>query len=87
MNNQRRKEISSIVSELQGLSAQFDELKERIEAVRDEEQEYFDNMPESFQQGDKGSMAEEAISNLDSAVDAFEIDFDEIISSLENAAQ
>lgn len=74
MNKERRKDIASIVEELEAL-------QERIEIVRDEEQDYFDNMPESFQSGEKGMAAEEAISNLD---DAFG-EMDTIIDYLNSA--
>lgn len=60
MNKQRRKEISDILSALQDLHA-------RLETVKDEEQEYYDNMPESFQNGEKGQAAEQTISNLEDA--------------------
>lgn len=76
MNNARRKEISDAISELEGL-------KEKIENIRDAEQEYYDNMPEGLQQGDKGTAADNAISELSSAVDAI----DEIISNLDNAKE
>jgi len=39
-----------------------------IEQARDEEQEYFDNMPDSFRDNGPGQKAEEAISGLDDAV-------------------
>lgn len=86
MNAARRKQIAAIVSEMQALNAQFEDLKERMECARDEEQEYFDNMPESFQSGDKGQVAEAAISALDSAIDDMP-DLDEIIGYLEEAGQ
>ena len=41
MNNNRRKEIDNIISALE-------EIQNRIENVRDEEQEAIDNIPESF---------------------------------------
>jgi hypothetical protein len=42
-------------------------------------------MPESMQQGDKGSKAEEAIAELDAAVQACDdIDLDAMISSLDD---
>ena len=44
------------------------EAKEMLEGVKDDEQEYFDNMPESLQGGDKGQAAEAAVSALDDAV-------------------
>lgn len=45
-----------------------------VECLKDELQEWYDNLPENFQQGDKGSQLEYAISNLDS-----------LYSDLENA--
>lgn len=74
MNNARRKRIQEIIAQMDGISA-------AIEEIKDEEQAYFDNMPESFQNGDKGSKSQEAIDALE------EIDIDNIISSLETAAQ
>lgn len=74
MNKARRKEIDSVI---EGLT----ELMERLEGIRDEEEEYFDNMPESLQYSEKGETAEEAISNLESAMDSIE----EAISSAEEA--
>lgn len=72
MNKARRKEIDSVIEVLE-------KAKEQLEVIRDDEQDYFDNMPESFQYAEKGEAAEEAISNLDYAIDQI----DEVI---ENAA-
>jgi prefoldin subunit 5 len=74
MNKKRREAIDDLVNKI-------NEIKEAAESLRDEEQEAFDNMPESLQQGDKGQAMEEAISNLDDAVNALE----EAISGLESA--
>lgn len=60
MNAQRRKEISEVRQQLEALHS-------RIETLAGEEQEYFDNMPENMQGGDKGTAAEEAINGLEEA--------------------
>lgn len=75
MNDQRRKAISELVSELEAL-------KEKAESLRDEEQEYFDAMHDNLKGGDKGSAAEEAISNLEEAVSGIET----AIDALNNAS-
>lgn len=69
MNKIRRKQLDKIAAELEAI-------RERIEAIRDEEQDYFDNMPEAFQDGEKGERTQEAISlledvfeNVDGAID------------------
>ena len=86
MNNERRKAIAAVRGEIETLVDQFDSIKTQLEDIRDEEQDYFDNMPESFQQGDKGQAAEEAISNLDNAIDALDVQLDDAINYLEEAA-
>lgn len=73
MNKHRRKEIQDIIQSI-------DIMKFRIEAVAEEEQEYFDNMPESIQEGEKGDLCQEKIAALEYAAD-----FDEVVSNLEEA--
>lgn len=76
MNSERRKAIEA-------LKSQLDEIGGDIEALKDEEQDYYDNMPESFQGGDKGDTAQTAIDALESAASSI----DEAITSLEESAQ
>jgi hypothetical protein len=47
------------------LASLVDEARGEAESLRDECQEWYDNLPEAFQQGDKGSQLEEAVSNLE----------------------
>ena len=86
MNNQRRKAINDLLERLQGLSVE--DMVSEAESIRDEEQEYFDNMPEGLQQSERGQNAEAAASALDEAVDSInEINeqLQEAISKLEEA--
>lgn len=76
MNRQRRREIESVIEKLE-------ELKSAIEGLRDDEQDYYDNMPENFQFGEKGELAEEAITNMEDAINSLE----DVIGSLESAAE
>lgn len=62
MNKQRRKELDKAIKTIE-------EAQSIIQFCIDEEQEYFDNMPESFQDGEKGNRAEEVISDLDQATE------------------
>ena len=50
----------------------LDGLKDDLETPRDEEQEYYDNMPEGLQGGDKGSNAEAAISAMEGVIQDLE---------------
>lgn len=88
MNKTRRGEIAAAVQRLTELAAEISDLRDTVETIRDEEQEYFDNMPESIQSGERGQNAEAAISELDDALSALEdFDSDTIVTSLETAAE
>lgn len=76
MNAARRKTLNDAVATLITV-------RELIESVRDEEQEAFDNLPESMQQGEKGEKMESAISGLEDADTAIE----EAMGAIESATQ
>lgn len=63
MNRKRREEIGDFQYRLE-------DFVREVEVVLAAEQEYFDNMPESFQYGAKGEAALIAIENLESAIGA-----------------
>ncbi|MFJ6324059.1 MULTISPECIES: hypothetical protein [unclassified Rhizobium] len=65
MNKERRKEIARAI-------AMIEEAKSILETCRDEEQDYYDNMPESFQDGQKGEDAQTAIDALDEGVSSLD---------------
>lgn len=60
MNNERRKRIDEVKTQLEACL-------EAVNELRDEEQEAFDGLPESFQQADRGQAMETAISALETA--------------------
>lgn len=74
MNANRRKRIDAILEKLSYLRGDVEELQS-------EEQESFENMPESLQQGERGEKAQQAADALQCAVDGF----DEITTNLEEA--
>lgn len=58
MNDERRKELKKA-------AALIEEAKDIIESAASDERDYFDNMPESLQQSDRGTRAEEVADDLD----------------------
>ena len=42
--------------------------RDEIEAIKDEEQEAYDNLPESLQDGEQGEKMDENIGDLDEAI-------------------
>ena len=71
MNKARRKQLEKVV---EVLTAQMEEL----EAIKDEEQEAFDNLPESIQYGERGETMEENVDELDSII----TDLENVIESI-----
>jgi len=75
MNNDRRKALDELYKRLELIQlaveniTDADEVHDLLEAVRDEESEARENMPESLQEGEQGQRSQEAIDNLDTAVD------------------
>lgn len=65
MNKARRNRIADVQSQLE-------ELKQEIDAILAEEQEAYDNMPESLQECERGQAMQEAIDALESAVSSCE---------------
>lgn len=90
MNKARRRDIAKLVERIQSLQSDMELLLEDLEAVRDEENEAFENIPENMQYSERYEKAEMAVENLDSAFDAFEEakdSMDEIMSWLEEACE
>lgn len=86
MNKERRKAIEQISERLVALKDEINSIAEGIECQRDEEQEAYDNLPESLQNGDRGSAMQEAIEALDAAAGGIgSLDVDELIGYLETA--
>lgn len=65
MNKTRRKELTTI-------SDKLDELRIDLVTLRDEEQEYIDNMPEGICNSEKGTTAENAVSYMDDAINSLD---------------
>ncbi len=72
MNAQGRKEIAKYIASLE-------EIKNKLETMRDEEEDKFYNMPEGLQESNRGEQMQEAIETLETACDSI----DEAISSLQ----
>jgi hypothetical protein len=88
VNKDRRKALSDLVDRIGLMSGMRDDIVSELEALKDEEQEYFDNMPESLQGGDKGQLAEQSISSMDDAINELDgMQFDDAISNIESACE
>lgn len=76
MNNTRRKSLRELIEKTEGI-------KQEIEEIKTEEEEYYNNMPEAFQDGEKGDRAQTVIEYLDEAMTAA----GDVIENLTSAAE
>jgi anion-transporting ArsA/GET3 family ATPase len=91
MNKQRRSAIKRLMTDIQafmtGDTSQKDDILGEIEEIKEEEEEYFDNMPENLQMSERADNSQSAISALEMAYDSFESDdFDSALDNLSEAA-
>lgn len=76
MNNTRRKSLRELIEKTEGI-------KQEIEEIKTEEEEYYNNMPSSVQDGEKGDRAQTVIEYLDEAMTAA----GDMIENLTSAAE
>lgn len=87
MNTQRRKRLAHAQTLIAEGLAKLSEAKEIVEECRDEEQAYFDAMPESLQASPKGVQAQAVADALESAADALDADLEgDPVGDIEDAA-
>lgn len=104
MNKERREQISEAAAQLRKAFDLVTESKSKledarnlvqeaagvIETMKDEEQEAFDNMPESLQNGDRGQRMSEIVEQLDQAfsdAESAESNLDDAIGNAESATE
>lgn len=69
MNKNRMKQLTKVLGTIRdAIEANTSEL----ESIRDEEQDYYDNMPESFQNGEKGERTQNFVDNLETLLSFLE---------------
>lgn len=81
MNSNRKKRLKETAKIIPEIIFLLNDLREQIEEIKGEEEDYFENLSESGQESDKGQASESAISELDSVVASL----DEVEDSLNSA--
>jgi len=76
MNKARRKALGE-------LSEKIDEIRSDLQMLMDSEQEAFDNLPESLQNGEKGDAMQSAIDQMSEADEALQTAIDCIMTAQE----
>jgi hypothetical protein len=70
MNKDRRKRILDQQDALDRALDVLTMIRDNLVEIKDEEEEAYDNMPESLQDGERGITSQTAIENLDQVIDA-----------------
>ena len=76
MNKRRRLRLQTAIEVIENA-------KIELESIRDEEQECFDNLPESIQYGERGDEMQENIDDIDSEISNLE----DVISNLNDIVE
>ena len=89
MNYNRRKRLESIKERIEALMSELTcDIKEELDSVLSEEQDYYDNMPESFQNGQRGEASQQAIDAIQQAIDELDmLDAGAVTSNIETAIE
>jgi predicted RNase H-like HicB family nuclease len=71
MNKSRRNALSKIIRELNVIQNKngLDGLIDELDTLKEEEQDYYNNIPENLQNSQRAQDSEQAIDNLEEAVD------------------
>ena len=88
MNRERRKELSKAIDLLEEAKSKIEEATEKVDACKCEEEEAYDCLPESLQDGEKGDTMQENIDGLDEALSNIEdmpATIEEIINLIQEA--
>lgn len=76
MNATRRKDLSLLIDQL-------DEIKRQVENIMEEEQEAYENMPESLQDSERGQKMQEAADAIENATGTLQDTIDYLIEAIE----
>lgn len=78
MNKTRRGQLDKLYNAIDNLKSQLENLREDLDTIKTEEEEYFENIPDSLKEGERAQTSETAIENMQEAYDQF----DEVIDGL-----
>lgn len=86
MKASRKKEISKLIDRVTKLKTEFEDVRDAVETVANEEREQYDSMSEKRQESDAGQAASNAAGELEEAYRSLnELDLDAVIGNLDNA--
>lgn len=79
MNKARRKELSEVIRGLNMVKDKDDlySIINELDSIKDDEQDYYDNIPENLQYSQRAEDSEQAIDNLEEALSLLNEAYDE----------
>lgn len=83
MNKSTRRKLMGISAQVCAYKESIEDLKNDVEAIRDEEEEKYDNLPEGLQESEMGGTLQEVYDKLDGIA----ISLDLIVDDLGSVAE
>ena len=88
MNRERRKTLKTAIEKMDELTSIAEEAMEILQGVLDEEQEAFDNLPESLQEAERGQQMQEYIETLEGVIDSLtDIGIEDLQNTIEEIVE
>ena len=85
MNNKRREELGKITEIfLKAIDGAFTYYSDKLTEIRDEEQEAYDNLPDSIKESDKGWEMDDCINAIGELLDTLNLDNFESCYDIDN---
>lgn len=84
MNKETRKQLSKLRDDVDSLKSQLLDFSEQVQEIRDEEDEKYNNLPDSLQESKVGKAIMEGVESLDEIIYNFEqveSEFDTLLDS------
>lgn len=84
MNKETRKQLSKLRDDVDSLKSQLLDFSEQVQEIRDEEDEKYNNLPDSLQESKVGKSIMEGVESLDEIIYNFEqveSEFDTLLDS------
>jgi prefoldin subunit 5 len=83
MNKNTRRKLMGISAQVCAYKESIEDLKNDVEAIRDEEEEKYDNLPEGLQESEMGETLQEVYDKLGSIASSLDMIVDDLGSVAE----
>lgn len=90
MNKQRRDEIAKIIAQIDNFKGELETQRDELDTIKSDEEDAFNNMPESLQESERGQASQAAAEKLQEAYEAIDnacTSLQEALDAMEEASE